>query len=74
MSKTMIHLGVHNHHVADGKCRELVKETRRLIAKEVDCTLDAKISLIFFSASKTFFVSYLLNDSSNGTMELLKGE
>jgi hypothetical protein len=36
MSRVMIHLGVHNHLVTNGKCRELVKETRRLIAKEVD--------------------------------------
>jgi hypothetical protein len=74
MSRAVIHLGVHNHLVADGKCRELVEETRKLIAKEVDCTLDAKISSISLSVSKTFFVSYLFNDSSDGTMELLKGE
>jgi hypothetical protein len=36
--------------------------------------LDAKISSISFSASKTFLVNYLLDDSSDGTMELLKGE
>jgi hypothetical protein len=71
---TMIHLGVHNHPVVDGKFQELVEETRRFIAKEVDRTLDAKISLISLNASKTFFASYLFNDSSHGTMELLKGE
>ncbi len=31
MSKAVIHLGVHNHPIADGKCRKLVDETRRLI-------------------------------------------
>ncbi len=70
----VIHLGVHNHLVVDGKFWELVEETRRFIAKEVDRTLDAKIFLISLNASKTFFASYLLNDSSHGTMELLKGE
>jgi hypothetical protein len=45
-----------------------------LIAKELDHTLDAKIFAISLDASKTFLVSYLLNDSSNGTMELFKGE
>jgi hypothetical protein len=30
--------------------------------------------LISFNASKTFLASYLLDDSSDGTMELLKGE
>jgi hypothetical protein len=36
--------------------------------------LDATISLISLSASKTFLASYLLNDFSDGTMELFEGE
>jgi hypothetical protein len=52
----------------------LVEETKRFIAKKVDHTLDAKISLISLNANKTFFASYLFNDSIHGTMELLKGE
>jgi len=36
--------------------------------------LDAKIFSISFSASKTLLANYLLDDSGNGTMELLKGE
>jgi len=35
---------------------------------------NAKISLISLSANKTFLASYLLNDFSNGTLKLLKGE
>jgi hypothetical protein len=45
-----------------------------LIAKEVDHMLDVNISLISFSANKTFLVSYLLDDYNDGTMEFLKGE
>ncbi len=45
-----------------------------MIAKKVDRTLDAKTSTISLSASKTFLMSYLFHDSSNGTMELFKGE
>jgi len=74
MPRIAIHLGVHNHHVADGKCWEFVEEIRRLIIEVVDRMLDANISTISLSASKTFLVSYLLHDSSNGTMELFKGE
>jgi hypothetical protein len=74
MSRATIHLGVHNHFIADGKCQELVEETRMLIVEEVDCTPNAKIFSISLSASKTFLVSYLLDDSSDGIMELLKGE
>ncbi len=36
--------------------------------------LDAKIYLISFNASKTFLASYLLDDSNDGIVELLKGE
>jgi hypothetical protein len=74
MSKTMIHFGVHNHLIADGKCRKFVEEIIRLIAKKVDRMFDAKISAISLNASKTLLVSYLLHDSNNGTVELFKGE
>jgi len=59
MSRVVIHLGVHNHLVADGKCHELNKETRRLIAEEVDRMFDVQISLISLSANKTFLVKLL---------------
>jgi hypothetical protein len=74
MSRATIHLGVHNRLVADGKCRESVEETRRLITKKVDHTPNAKMSLISLSATKTFLASYLLDDSNDGTMEFFKGE
>jgi hypothetical protein len=53
---------------------ESLKETKRLIAKEVDCMLDAKMSMISLSANKTFFTKHLFDDYNNGKMELLKGE
>ncbi len=65
MSRVMIHLGVHNHLVADGKCQELVEESRRLVTKKVDYTPDAKIFSISFNVSKTL-ASYLLDDSGDG--------
>ncbi len=36
--------------------------------------LDANISSISFSASKTFLGNYLFDDYKDGTMEFLKGE
>ncbi len=72
LSRMTIHLRVHNHPVANGKCREFMGETKRLIAEEVDYTLDAKMLAISLSASKTFWVGHLLNDCSNGKVELLK--
>ncbi len=72
--RATIHLGVHKHPMADGKCREFVDETRRLIVKEVNHMLDAKGFAIFFGVSKTFLAMHLLDDSGNGTMELLNDE
>jgi hypothetical protein len=46
-----IHLGVHKHPMVDGKCKESMDETRRLITKEVDRMLDANIFVISLSAS-----------------------
>jgi hypothetical protein len=74
MSIVMIHLGVHNHPIVDGKWQESVEEIRRLIVEEVDHTPNAKIFGISFSASKTLLANYLLDNFSNGTVELLKGE
>ncbi len=70
----MIHFGVYNHLIADGKCWESIEDTRRLITKEVDCMLDAKTSSISLNANKTFSANHLLNGSSNGIVELFKGE
>jgi hypothetical protein len=53
LSRVTIHLRVHNHPIANGKCREFLEETKRLIAKEVDCTPNKKMFAISLSASKT---------------------
>jgi hypothetical protein len=57
MSRMAIHLGVHNHPIADGKCWESVKETRRLIAEEVDCMPNAKFSMISLNVNNTLLAS-----------------
>jgi hypothetical protein len=70
----MIHLGFHKHPIVDGKCKEFVDETKRLIIKEVDHIPNAKIFMIYLSANKTFMVKDLLDDNGNDTMELSHGE
>jgi hypothetical protein len=72
LAKSAIHLGVHNHPIVDGKCKESLEEIRRSIAKEVDRMPNAKMSMIFLSASKTFLARHLLNDCSDGKLELSK--
>jgi len=72
--RVAIHFGVHKHPMVDGKCKESMDKTIRLITKEVDHTLDAKIFAILLGVSKTFLAMHLLDDSGNGTMELLNNE
>jgi len=60
--------------MVDDKCKEFVNETRRLTIKEVNRMLDAKISTISLSASKTFLVTHLFDESGDGLVDLLKGE
>jgi hypothetical protein len=55
-----IHLRVHKHLVANGKCMEYVDETKRLIVEEVDHMLDVKISMISLGDNKTFLAKHLL--------------
>jgi hypothetical protein len=49
-------------------------EIKRLIIKEVDCTLDVKISMISLGVNKTFLATHLLNDSGNDIVEFLDNE
>ncbi len=69
MSRTIIHLGVHNHPIVDGKCKESLEEIRRSITREVDPMPNVKMSMISLSASKTFLARHLLNDCSDGKVE-----
>jgi hypothetical protein len=74
LSIVVIHLGVHNHPAADGECMESLEETKRLIVEEVNWTPDTKMFTISLSANKTFLARHLLNECSDGKVELLKGE
>jgi hypothetical protein len=69
-----IHLGVHNHLIADGKCKESLEETRKLIVEKVDRTTNTKMFVISLRASKTFLVKHMFDDCSDDKVELLKGE
>jgi len=70
----VIHFGVHEHLVVDGKCKEFVDKTRRLIVEEVNHTPNPKISTISLNASKTFLAKHLLDDNGNGIVEFLHDE
>jgi hypothetical protein len=60
--------------VVDGKCREFVDETKRLIVEQVNDTPDVKIFAISLGDSKTFLAMHLLDDNGDGIVDLLNSE
>jgi hypothetical protein len=61
MSRACIHLGMHNHPVSDGICRETLDTISGLIAQEVSKTPTAKNSTIAMAASKEFLDKSLIH-------------
>jgi hypothetical protein len=53
---------------------ECLEETRRLTTGEVIRMPNVKMFVISLSANKTFLVKHLLDDCSDGEMELFTGE
>ncbi len=74
ITKVIIHLWVHKHPMVDGKCREFVNETKRLVIEQVDRTLDVKIFAISLGDSKTFLAMHSLDDNGDGIVNLLNNE
>jgi hypothetical protein len=69
----MIHLGVHLRPIVDGRCREAMDESKKLIEEEVNQILDAKIFAISLSANKSFLTKKLFKDNSDDNYKVLKG-
>jgi hypothetical protein len=69
----MIHLGVHIHHVADGRCRHILYKIKKLIKEEVNWMPDAITFAIFLNTSKSFSAKYLFNDSGDDNLKLFNG-
>jgi hypothetical protein len=59
MSRACIHLGVHDHPVANGTCRESLDMTYQYVANKVLKTPTAKNSAIVMAASKQFLAPLL---------------
>jgi hypothetical protein len=65
MSRVCIHIGVHDHHVANGTCHESLDMTYQCVANEVLKTPTTKNSAIVMAASKQFLADYLLKSPAN---------
>ena len=66
MSRDCIHLGVHEHLISNGTCRESLDMTYQCVAIEIVKTSTAKNSAIVMTASKKIITDYLLKSPSNG--------
>jgi hypothetical protein len=73
MTRVCIHLGMHNHPVFDGICRETLDTISGLIAQEVSKTPTAKNSTITVAAGKEFLDKYLIH-SGPGPKKMLRGQ
>jgi hypothetical protein len=70
MTRACIHLGMHNHTVSDGICREIRATISSLIMQEVSKTSIAKNSAITMAASKESLDKYLIH-SDLGSKKML---
>jgi hypothetical protein len=65
MSRGCIHIGVHDHPVANGTCLESLDMAYQCVANEVLKTPTTKISAIVMAASKQFLADYFLKSPAN---------
>jgi hypothetical protein len=73
MSRVAIHIGFHDHLVADGDCKEALELIRNQIFAQVAKTPDAKNSAIGLAVGKELLLKGLLDESCNGR-KLSEGE
>jgi len=74
LSRIVIHLGIHAHPIAKGKCRKSFKEMKNMVVNEVYYTPIITTLAIVLLVSKTFFSRHSFNEDGEGSMELLKGK
>ncbi len=70
LSRTMIHLGTHEHLVVEGMCKESLEEIKVLVEGQVSCTHYAKIFAIASNANKAFLVHHFFNENGEGPVEI----
>jgi hypothetical protein len=71
LSRAAICLGMHEHLVAKGMCREALEEIKVLVEGQVSCTPNAKIFAITLNASRAFLARHLFNENGEGPLEIL---
>lgn len=73
MIQVAVHLGTHDHLVAEGTCRKVVDQVKALVHEEVSCIPLATQFIIVLAASKMFLSQHLFNKDGEGSTKFLKG-
>jgi len=74
LTQATIHLGLHDHSMAESCLKEVCKQVKSSVEKEVSRTLGATMLVITLPKSKTFLLEHLLNEDGHGLVEVLKGD
>ncbi len=73
LTQIMIHLGMHDHPMAEGHSKEKFEQVKSLVEHKVFCAPRATTSAIALVANNYFFSKHLLNEDGEGLIEVLKG-
>ncbi len=69
-----MHLGTHDHLVAEVTLEKFSIQVKSLVNEEVFCTSEVIVLTLALIASKTFLSEHLLNEDGEGLVEILKGD
>ncbi len=72
MIRVVIHLGVHDHLVAEGRSQKIVVQVKSPIKEKMFHTPWATPLAIVLAASNFFLSEHLLKENGEGPMEVLK--
>jgi hypothetical protein len=69
-----MHLGTHDHLVAEVILEKFSIQVKSLVNEEVFRTSEVIVLTIALTTSKTFISEHLLNEDGEGIVEILKGD
>lgn len=69
-NKVCIHLGFHDHRVAQGECNEIVDTMKKLVKEEIQCTPCAKVSTVTLILEKTWMSLEILGPEGHGAKNI----
>jgi hypothetical protein len=62
LTRAMIHLRTHDHHVVEGKCKNFMKQVKLLVQEEVYHSMSTTPSIVSLIVGEVFLSKHLLNE------------